>query len=281
MTAASSSTPRLRVALLGFSDFERAALASYFRLAGDRFPAYEQTESIEDARFIVADADHPGAVQQVQAAGRVGDTVFIGGQAPEGALAWRLRPIDPLQVLRELDAHVALLRLAVRRPAADRAALPARRASDVPLPPRDVSPDALVVGDNEAALRALERQLQGLGLTVARAGTSGKALELCARLAFRFVFIDTDLGPSSELDAFALCEQLQQRSETDGDAAPPTICLVSGRGEASDGVRAAVAGCDAFLAEPIDEAALRRVLNGRGVVPRAAPAARAVPPSAP
>jgi CheY-like chemotaxis protein len=276
MSPAASPTPRLRVALLGFSDFERAALASYFRLAGDRFPAYEQTDTLADARFIVADADHPGAVQQVEDAARVRDTVFIGGQAPEGALAWRLRPIDPLQVLRELDAHVALLRLAARQPGPPLSL--ARRASDAPPPPRDVSPDALVVGDNEAALRALERQLQGLGLTVARAGTSEKALELCARLAFRFVFIDTDLGPSSEIDAFSLCEQLQQRAEADGDGAPPTVCLISAHGDAADRAHAAAAGCDAFLAEPIDEAALRRLLNGRGTE-RAAepPSLRALP----
>jgi CheY-like chemotaxis protein len=274
--AAPAPAPRLRVALLGFSEFERAALASYFRLAGDRFPAYEQTDSLHDARFIVADADHPGAVQDVVAAGRVADTVFIGGQAPEGALAWRMRPIDPLHVLRELDAHVALLRAAAQGPGAIgfTAPAPARRASDAPPPPRDVSPDALVVGDNEAGLRALERQLQGLGLTVARAGTSGKALELCARLAFRFVFIDTDLGPSSETDAFALCEQLQQPI---GEAAPPTVCLVSGRGESVDRMRATLAGCDAFLAEPIDEAALKRVLHGRGVPAGASGAARALP----
>ncbi|HET9646499.1 MAG TPA: hypothetical protein VFP68_24770 [Burkholderiaceae bacterium] len=99
---------RYPVALEGFSDFERAALASYFRLIGDRDPTYEHAPSIDDARFIVADADIPGVVDAVVTAQRAHDTVFIGAQAPEGAMAWMMRPIDPMHVLRELDANLAM-----------------------------------------------------------------------------------------------------------------------------------------------------------------------------
>ena len=37
---------RYRVALQGFSDFERSALASFFRLAGQRAPAYVQADTL-------------------------------------------------------------------------------------------------------------------------------------------------------------------------------------------------------------------------------------------
>lgn len=146
MTTAANGT-RFRVALQGFSEFERSALASYFRLAADRYPSYEQTGAMDEAHFIVADADDAAVVQAVVSAERAGDTVFIGAQAPEGAMAWMMRPIDPMHVLRELDARVALhersstgstltpptVPLVVSREAANGAPSPARRASDVPL----------------------------------------------------------------------------------------------------------------------------------------------------
>jgi hypothetical protein len=101
------SIHRHRVALMGFSPFERSALASYLRLANLE-PAYEQVDDLDAAQFIVADADDPGVIAAVLAADRAGDTVFIGGEAPERAMAWMMRPIDPLHVLRELDATAAL-----------------------------------------------------------------------------------------------------------------------------------------------------------------------------
>ncbi len=256
------ASPRFRVALQGFSGFERSALASYFRLAGDRFPAYEQAEGLNDARFIVADADHPDAVRQVVEAGRLADTVFIGAQVPEGALAWMMRPIDPMHVLRELDAAVAL-RQHGGTPSANAAEFPSRRASDRPAPARNVSPQVLVVDDNELAARALERDLQALGLSVARANTSGKALELLSRLAFRFVFTDLDLGTASELDGLGLCQQIKHE-HPHGSGPVPAVFLLTEPGRPVSRVRGTLAGCDACLDKPVDEGQLKRLLAAHG-----------------
>ena len=95
-----------RVTLQGFTRFERSALASYFRLATNRSPAYDQVDTAGEAHFIVVDADDADAVRTVLAAGRAADTVFVGALAPQGASAWVMRPIDPLHVMRELDAMV-------------------------------------------------------------------------------------------------------------------------------------------------------------------------------
>jgi CheY-like chemotaxis protein len=95
-----------RVTLQGFTRFERSALASYFRLATNRNPAYEQVDTPGEAHFVVVDADDADAVRAVLAAGRAADTVFVGALAPQGASAWVMRPIDPLHVMRELDAMV-------------------------------------------------------------------------------------------------------------------------------------------------------------------------------
>lgn len=96
------------IALLGFSSFERNALASYFRVAAQRSPSYVHVLDVDEARYVVADADQPGVPQLLQTLGRTADAVFIGAQSPPGAAGWMMRPIDPVQVLRELDQLLAL-----------------------------------------------------------------------------------------------------------------------------------------------------------------------------
>jgi CheY-like chemotaxis protein len=97
-----------RVNLLGFGNFERRTLESVFRLSTSREPAYEVVDMPADADFLVVDADQPSAVQLAVAAERLGEAVFIGSLAPPGATAWMARPIEPLHVLRELDALHAI-----------------------------------------------------------------------------------------------------------------------------------------------------------------------------
>jgi len=118
------------VCLLGFSDFERRALALQFRLAAGRVPSYALVAAIDEARFLVVDGDAKAAVQRALDAGRLAHSVFVGvGAAPKGALGRLRRPIDALSLLRELDA--ALIRL--QGPAAMPATAPTP-AIAVPIP---------------------------------------------------------------------------------------------------------------------------------------------------
>jgi CheY-like chemotaxis protein len=281
MSAVSVPVAR-RVALLGFGDFERSALVSYLRLSGSRAPAYQEAESLDRADFVIADADHAGTLDEVLGADRVADTVFIGSLAPDGALAWMMRPIDPLQVFRELDATVSLRQSQaqaaampepVTRPAAPTEVEPVatvkrvstRRADDVSAPT-----EALLVDDSEIALRFLERQLQALGLRTETAMDSRQALELLGRRKFDLVFLDVDLGPQSELDGLALCQQIKHERRASGSGTGPMVLMVTAYTSATDRVRGSFAGCDAYLAKPIDDEALRRSLRALGV--RMAPA---------
>jgi CheY-like chemotaxis protein len=133
-----------RVAFLGFSDFERKALGSYFRLAINRNPRYEQVQMLTDADYLLADADHGPSVQLVLATERLNETVFIGSAAPAGAVAWMMRPIDALHVMRELDAMVT----AAQQPEAARAPLVAPAAA--PAPPPEEPSEPLVLREVEA-----------------------------------------------------------------------------------------------------------------------------------
>ena len=285
----------LRVALLGFGDFERSALVSYLRLSAARVPAYQEATSLTGADFAIADADHAGTLDTVIGADRVADTVFIGSLAPDGALAWMMRPIDPLQVLREIDATVSLRlsRAQAAQSAASRAASPpaASPAIEAPAPqgavatarttarttagdrgaPRragDLSAPtaALLVDDSEVALRFLERQLQDLGLRTETATTSQRALELLTQQPYDVVFLDVDLGPHSDLDGLALCQHIKHRHRPPGAAAAvPLVVMVSAHAAATDRVRGSFAGCNAYLGKPIEDEALRRSLRSLGL----------------
>lgn len=93
------------VSIVGFTAFERNALLSAFRLSASREAcAYQECAEVAQAQLIVADADHAGILEDVAAAGRTADTVFVGSLPPSGARAWTMRPLDPQFVLRELDA---------------------------------------------------------------------------------------------------------------------------------------------------------------------------------
>ena len=274
-----------RIALLGFGDFERSALVSYLRLTGTRVPAYVEADSVAAADYVIADADHPGTLDAVLGADRVADTVFIGSLAPDGALAWMMRPIDPMQVFRELDASVVL-----RRSRAD-AALPAPKHSPVQTPPtappmaavqpsppptRKSGPprriddlaaptSALLVDDSEVALRFLERQLQALGLRTDTASDSQRALELLSLQTYDAVFLDVDLGPNSELDGLGLCQHIKRRLKPRAGGAAPVVVMVSAHTATTDRVRGSFAGCDAYLAKPLDDDGLRRSLRTLGL----------------
>jgi hypothetical protein len=93
---------RIDVALLGFSNFERSAQLCVFRLGALDALEVHPVDDVEAADVIVADADFPAIVRRVRGAGRINDTIFVGSEPPDEAMAWMLRPIDPQRVLRRL-----------------------------------------------------------------------------------------------------------------------------------------------------------------------------------
>lgn len=290
-----------RIAFLGFSEFERSALGSYFRLAGDRSPSYTLVATLTDADFLVADADHAASVQLVLATERTRETVFIGSHAPPDCPAWMARPIDALHVMRELDAMV-LMRdgaadSAEGRPASAEEApleLPADLGAHlrpvmpgpIPVPapaPRHVRPGrpaaapasttpatplprALIVDDSELALRFLRTRLQPWGLAIDSAASSGPALELLAAHSYDLVFLDVELGSGSEVDGLTLCRQIKESPA----GMTAFIVMVSAHHSELDRVRGALAGCDAYLAKPLDPEELQVLLRRNGLQARQA-----------
>lgn len=269
-----TTVERFSVAFQGFGDFERSALASFFRLASARTPAYEQIDDAERADFLIADADLASACDAVAAAGRVDETVFVGARAPQGAMAWLRRPIDPVHILRELDALVERSH-AVPSLYGDLPELPESPPIDLLL---DIDPsfagasnqppavellmhghgghaqEVLVVDDSAIARRFLAQRLQTLGYRVRLAATAEEATELLARHRFAIVFLDVLLGPPGSVDGFQICQSLKQRHTAEGTQADAAVVLVTSLKGSSDRVRGSLAGCNAYLTKPLMEA---------------------------
>jgi len=172
--------------------------------------------------------------------------VFIGTQTP-GAMAMLARPVDPREILRELDSLVGM-----RHPASERTEPPP--AHRMPALGRlDVAGDGsrrdvLVVEDSAIARRFLQVRLQKLGYRVHLAAQADEAMQLLERERFALVFVDIVLGPPGSVDGYAVCRRVKQ----DGHRAPPVI-VVSGLSSETDRARASVAGCDAYLAKPLSD----------------------------
>ncbi|MDP1648777.1 MAG: response regulator [Rubrivivax sp.] len=268
-----------RVAVLGFSDFERRTLASCFALARHRNPSYESSSVLDESDFVLADADHAPSVQLVAATDRLAETVFVGRQRPARAVAWSTRPLDPLRVMRALDT-LALPAAggAVPRPLEPPAEPEAQASAPAPAAPAPAAPSApsappsaLLVDDSPTALRELSSRLQPWGLAVDCVRNSSQAIERLAQRTYDFVFLDLELGADSDLDGLALCKHIKRDHPLPGSV----VVIVSAHDGELDHVRGALAGCDAYLGKPLQAAALERLLLRQGLeapAPRAQPA---------
>ncbi len=280
-----------RIAILGFSEFERSALVGYFRLSARQDPCFVHVLSVDDAQLVIADADHPEALELLRLLDRVPDAVFVGARGPAEAAGWIMRPISQHHVLQELAAALQRrdhpdstpLPLGLpsgfgdvlgRGPAAPPAASPGRRSVDVeptlPAPPQGVGgaaarrrpqrsrqqpivqQRALLVDDSEIALHFLSRQLHGYGLTIDVARDSRQAIDLLAAHGYGIVFLDLELGQASEMDGLTLCQQIRHHNLPHGGGQPPVVAIVSAYDEPIDRVRCLLAGAEFHLGKPLE-----------------------------
>ena len=283
MTASPDPLAPCPVAFEGFSEFERTALASFFRLVRRCGPVLLSVDDAAQAECLVVDADKAGAVEAVRAAGRTRDAVFIGAQAPVGAFAWLARPIDPLLVLRELDTLVELRR-GGRRAGVQHvpsggvdlllhdigatgpigAVKADRSLTDTALPPGLAGGNGrnvLVVEDSAIARTFLAQRLARFGYRVVLACTGEEALAAFELQPFTIVFADITLGPANVLDGLCVCQAIKRHARS--AESHTSVVIVTGQASATARVHGALAGCDAFLTKPLMEpafiAALRQV----------------------
>jgi CheY-like chemotaxis protein len=272
-----------RVALVGFSAFERARLQAFFRLAERRVPGYVAADSIDDADLVLVDLDHPRAALAV--AGRSARCIGVGGAPGAGMRAHVARPINMMALLRlfdtlssghpsddlALDVDIAALE-AANEPSAGESNAGSAPSSRVVRPASHLE-EVLIVSPDEDKLRALGSFLSRFGFSMHLARSGEEALYRLPRERFDHVFLDARL---TVVDALALCKLIKKQSLARGHP-PPFVVLMNADGGIVDRLQARMAGFDACLSKPLRHDQLLELIAPY-IVPSAATADTALAP---
>jgi CheY-like chemotaxis protein len=277
---------RYRVAVQGFSPFERSTFQSFFRLAARRQPAYDLVEDLRLADIVIADGDQVAAVSAVRGAGKLQRCLFVGANDVGPGIARLPRPINLMNVLRLLDEMAQPGAAPTRPPMAAAAPSPAQPlaldampaaasgasttpagASDFPgnsgfsnsvmVAGDDKFDHILVVDDSDIALRFMQTRLKRFGFKVHLARSGEEALERIERQQFEFVFLDVMM---EGMDGYQTCKVIKRRMPPPGRQVPVVVMLTSRAGPV-DRIRGTLAGCDAYLTKPLSEDELVRVIS--------------------
>ncbi len=122
-----------KIALVGFSSFERATFESFFRLAARRPPGYVLVTNPAEASLAVVNADDPGTMRAALANKPCAHVMLIGNE--DGGTGWALqrRPLNLMKVLTSVEQLLSPQTAApVARPVAN---LPAVAISTPPARP--------------------------------------------------------------------------------------------------------------------------------------------------
>jgi CheY-like chemotaxis protein len=202
---------RVFVRVVGFTDVERHALNTVFRLSESRSPSYVpwlegHSDQPDVPEIALVDGDSAEAILSYLRDSPAGQRlIWIGGNPP--AHAWRVlsRPIAWSVLLNELDgifaAHLAdsgFLDLDISEPA------PLEAGSTSPAPHR-----SLLVGPEGRDLQFLWNWLQSQGLpAVDLAQTTDDALALVNRQHYVVAILDMD---APQVDAWSLARMIRSR----------------------------------------------------------------------
>ena len=278
---------KYRVALAGFTSFERHALVFCLHESGAREPTYEFVDTLADADLVIADGEMEGVVDSVLNHGRMQTTAFVGLSAPHGAIAHVVRPIDPERILSSLDELLARRRIALppaRDPTADgsplagdarsiakaaarQAARRARLAAGAELTnATPVSSDILVLDPSDAARDHLCGLLEDFGFCTYPARGVAQAAWLAQTRSFTAAFLDIDFNDLGAGDAIELCRRIKDATTAPATGPACALLTVSSNARPSERVRAALAGSDAFMTKPLSRGDVARALEACCIV---------------
>lgn len=258
--------PVINLALLGFDAAERCRIEAALQPSEDPGPRFCIVSGLTGCQVVVANGEDAASVELLARHGQRANTVLVGGATCPGVAAQLPRPLSLVWLLRALQDLVRPAPPAAPRMAASSSAAlpliqgrPAARHSAAPAETQR-QPRALLVEDNDVALRQWAPQLQGLGLAVQTVRNGAQALEHVARQPFDWVFLSTGL---EGMDSFHTCKTIKRNLYPSGQSAPAVVLLLE-HDSAVGKLRADMAGADACLIRPLSAAALQRVVRGDG-----------------
>ncbi len=285
----------VNISLLGFVPFEKTTFESFFKLAGRRDTVYKIVDDPEQAKVFMINGDSPPAVDwSVTSLKPSQKALFVGTADPSGRWQAAARPIRLTTVLGLLDAismssedapassadtavYKKLTTTApVTQPAVARAASVTlgngvRRnassdfgASDFMGLAKPAEQDSasqqydeiLIVDDSDVALKFMQNRLTRYGFRARLAKSGEEALDRVAAEKYKFVFMDVMMDG---LDGYQTCRAIKQKKYPSGKS--PVVVMLTSRGGSIDKIRGGLAGCDAYLTKPLNEAELLKVLS--------------------
>ena len=116
--------------------------------------------------------------------------------------------------------------------------------------------DILVVDDSDVALKFMQSRLTRYGFRAELARSGEEALTFVSMQKYKFVFLDVMM---EGLDGYQTCRAIKQRKYPSGKA--PVVVMLTSRGGSIDKIRGGLAGCDAYLTKPLNEAEMLKVLS--------------------
>jgi two-component system, cell cycle response regulator len=130
-----------KIALVGFSSFEKVTFESFFRLAARRPPGYQLIEDASQAQLAVVNADDPAVMRQCMATKPAPHVLLIGAQ--DGGTGWALqrRPLNLMKVLATVESLLTASTATVPAALMPMSAATAQRGAPAPAsPPPQATP---------------------------------------------------------------------------------------------------------------------------------------------
>jgi two-component system cell cycle response regulator len=252
---------RFVIEMLGFSDAEKAMLASTFRLTGRRVFSYLESSSPNDRTDIyLVNADNTEALHQLQARSpNVHAPAVLIGRTPV-EIGWPQidRPIHWMRLFEQMDniMQAALLERARRqfgttedvqwdgrtyRRAGDRETLPQEALSEAK------PTETVLVVDDSATVRAFMRaKLAPFRFDVDFAEDGETAIDMAQAKPYTCIFLDV-MMPG--IDGYQVCKRIKASPATKDTA----VVMLSSKSSTFDKFRGNWAGCDAYLGKPVGE----------------------------
>ncbi len=260
-------SPPVRVALIGFTPFEREHLALGLHESRAGRPAYTLAFELAGCSLAVVNADNDAAVAELQAQGRLGTCVMVGHTPRPGAGAQLQRHAEQAAMLQALDTLIGAapaMSAAVQRVQDDLARLQ-RGQAPASKRRRQRLDHILVADDSDNILRFMATQLSRYGFETHLAHSGEEALRWVGQRHFEFIFLATGMDG---LDGFHTCRVIKRDPYPHARARPTVVLMLPGPAPV-DRVRAQMADADAWLAKPLDATELLRVVGARELQQRA------------